>query len=306
MISSFFVPLRQLRMYFFKDKLKHISILLIFYYFFVINYIFVNIAILICKIILIMKKVILIAICAFAVISCGNEDNNLSGNENGINSRQDYRARISKGEDLFNSIFLLNGTYVSEIQILNEQKMIYESLPAETRELIDGKISNDKELIMMYISDNEPDFFSKFENEMFSKDAYRMREAYKEASDIVFNALKVEMLDDIRNFASELVGNQVPMTLFEETNFQSLEDIKAFKLKLETEYNVVTGKSKNLIKELDANVAITKTLVYNQNTAINEVFNFNIGANYNKIFNIIWVSDYEITNKLILDIHNAI
>jgi len=118
---------------------------------------------------------------------------------------------------LFNSIFLLEGSYVENIEFLQDNKAIYSTLPNDAKNQLNDVLVNDRVLISQYIQDNNPDFYSQFETEMFSKDTYRMREAYKNASRIVFNALKVNMIEDMKELATQLMDRQVPLDLFEET-----------------------------------------------------------------------------------------
>src|SRR5690554_2775261 len=160
------------------------------------------------------------ALLTAGLYSCSNDD---STSESATNEQadsimqQNLSNKISQGEDLFNSIFLLEGSYVENIEFLQEQKSIYNSLSHETKEQLDTALIRDRVLISQYIKDNNPEFYSEFEEEMFSKDTYRMREAYKTASKTVFNALKSNMLEDMRELATQLMDKQVPLNLFEET-----------------------------------------------------------------------------------------
>ena len=207
---------------------------------------------------------------------------------------------------MFNSIFLLEGSYVENIEFLQDNKAIYSTLPNDAKNQLNDVLVNDRVLISQYIQDNNPDFYSQFETEMFSKDTYRMREAYKNASRIVFNALKVNMIEDMKELATQLMDRQVPLDLFEETDFTSYDDIEALRIKLETDYNVVTGKSKNVIKNLDGNFAISTNHFYDTHTNINKNLNINEGATFTRVRMIIFITDLAIEEKLILDIYNAI
>lgn len=107
----------------------------------------------------------------------------------------------------------MEGSYVENIEFLQDNKAIYNTLPNDAKNQLNDVLVNDRVLISQYIQDNNPEFYSQFETEMFSKDTYRMREAYKTASKTVFNALKSNM----RELATQLMDRQVPLDLFEET-----------------------------------------------------------------------------------------
>jgi|SRR5690606_20377268 len=254
-----------------------------------------------------MKKIILLSMVLFAIVSCENQDASIaeSKEESAIASKN-LTTSEEIGEELFNSIFLLEGDYVEQIEFVQEQKTAYMAIPANERNMLDSINLTYKNLIQSYIADNEPNFYTDFGTDMLSKDAYIMTDAYKNASDIVFNAVKGQLLEDVKDFIEQCISNQVPMELFEATDFNNVEDIISLKNKLEEDYNIINGKSVNILFNIDKNFVYSKSKMVNEVWDINEVASVNKNALVNKNMNIIFIEEVSIREKLILDIYNAL
>lgn len=128
-----------------------------------------------------------VVMASFLCMSCNKADDFMdSDNPQGITLKN---AQFS-GEELFKSIYFVDGQATSLLPVLTDNIKIYDYLKTQ-EEIAEYKQFQDK--VILYLSTTNPDFFTNFQQAMSSQDPVKIKETLLESTKLMLPFLNEAM-----------------------------------------------------------------------------------------------------------------